>query len=105
MGTDETSRQIPVLELRRLDAGDAERAAFLTELREAAHDVPPRSGGFVINIGEILELASDGYLRATMHRVVSPPPGVQRLSAAFFLGARLEGVQRSRGRFRGNVPI
>jgi hypothetical protein len=74
MGTDETSRQIPVLELRRLDAGDAERA-------------------------------SDGYLRATMHRVVSPPPGVQRLSAAFFLGARLEGVQRSRGRFRGNVPI
>jgi isopenicillin N synthase-like dioxygenase len=55
-------------------------------------DVPPRTGSFVINIGEILELASDGYLRATMHRVVSPPPGVQRLSAAFFLGARLDAT-------------
>jgi isopenicillin N synthase-like dioxygenase len=55
-------------------------------------DVPPRAGTFVINIGEILELASDGYLRATMHRVVSPPPGTQRLSAAFFLGARLDAT-------------
>ena len=55
-------------------------------------DVPPRADTFVINIGEILELASDGYLRATMHRVVSPPPGTQRLSAAFFLGARLDAT-------------
>ena len=55
-------------------------------------DVPPRPGTFVINIGEQLELASDGYLRATMHRVVSPPPGTQRLSAAFFLGARLDAT-------------
>jgi isopenicillin N synthase-like dioxygenase len=53
-------------------------------------DVPPRPGTFVINIGELLELASDGYLRATMHRVVMPPAGVDRLSAAFFLGARLD---------------
>jgi isopenicillin N synthase-like dioxygenase len=53
-------------------------------------DVPPRAGTFVINIGELLELASDGYLRATMHRVVSPPAGVERVSAAFFLGARLD---------------
>jgi isopenicillin N synthase-like dioxygenase len=55
-------------------------------------DVAPRPGTFVINIGEQLELASDGYLRATMHRVVSPPPGTQRLSAAFFLGARLDAI-------------
>lgn len=55
-------------------------------------DVPPRADTFVINIGEQLELASDGYLRATMHRVVSPPPGTQRLSAAFFLGARLDAT-------------
>ena len=50
------------------------------------------AGTFVINIGEQLELASDGYLRATMHRVVSPPAGTQRLSAAFFLGARLDAT-------------
>jgi isopenicillin N synthase-like dioxygenase len=55
-------------------------------------DVPPRPGTFVINIGELLELASDGFLRATMHRVVTPPSGVERLSAAFFLGARLDAV-------------
>jgi isopenicillin N synthase-like dioxygenase len=55
-------------------------------------DVPPRPGTFVINIGELLELASDGYLRATLHRVVTPPAGVDRLSAAFFLGARLDAI-------------
>jgi isopenicillin N synthase-like dioxygenase len=55
-------------------------------------DVSPRPDTFVINIGEQLELASDGYLRATMHRVISPPPGTQRLSAAFFLGARLDAT-------------
>jgi isopenicillin N synthase-like dioxygenase len=55
-------------------------------------DVPPRAGTFVINVGELLELASDGYLRATMHRVISPPARVERLSAAFFLGARLDAT-------------
>jgi isopenicillin N synthase-like dioxygenase len=55
-------------------------------------DVPPRAGTLVINIGELLELASDGYLRATMHRVATPPAGTERLSAAFFLGARLDAV-------------
>lgn len=53
-------------------------------------DAAPIPGAFVVNIGEILELASDGYLRATVHRVVSPPPGVERLSIAFFFGAALD---------------
>lgn len=51
---------------------------------------PPLPGTFVINIGEVLELASDGYLRATVHRVVTPPAGADRLSVAFFFGARLD---------------
>jgi len=55
-------------------------------------DVSPRAGTFVVNIGELLELASDGYLRATLHRVVTPPAGVERISAAFFLGARLDAT-------------
>jgi isopenicillin N synthase-like dioxygenase len=55
-------------------------------------DVEPRPGTFVVNIGELLELASDGYLRATLHRVVAPPPGIERVSIAFFLGARLEAT-------------
>lgn len=48
----------------------------------------PRDNTFVINVGELLELASNGYLRANVHRVVAPPAGVERQSVAFFLGAR-----------------
>jgi len=55
-------------------------------------DVTPRTGTLVVNIGELLELASDGYLRATRHRVVTPPAGRERISAAFFLGARLDAT-------------
>jgi isopenicillin N synthase-like dioxygenase len=51
-------------------------------------DAPPVPGTFVVNIGEILEMASNGYLRANVHRVVSPPQGSDRLSVALFLGAR-----------------
>jgi isopenicillin N synthase-like dioxygenase len=50
-------------------------------------NAPPVAGSLVVNIGEILELASNGYLRANVHRVVSPPAGADRLSVAFFLGA------------------
>jgi isopenicillin N synthase-like dioxygenase len=55
-------------------------------------DAPPIPGTFVVNIGEILELASNGYLRANVHRVVSPPAGTDRLSVPFFLGAHLGAV-------------
>ncbi len=52
----------------------------------------PTAGSYVVNIGEQLELASDGYLKAAVHRVSSPPAGRERLSAAFFLGARLDAT-------------
>ncbi|CCV29319.1 putative iron/ascorbate oxidoreductase familyprotein [Yersinia enterocolitica (type O:9) str. YE212/02] len=55
-------------------------------------DAVPRPDTFVVNIGELLELASNGYLRATVHRVETPPAGTDRLSIAFFLGARLDAV-------------
>jgi isopenicillin N synthase-like dioxygenase len=55
-------------------------------------EAPPKPGTFVINIGELLEMASSGYLKATMHRVVSPPAGAERLSVAFFLGAKLDAT-------------
>jgi isopenicillin N synthase-like dioxygenase len=55
-------------------------------------DAAPRPDAFVVNIGELLELASDGFLRATVHRVVSPPAGRDRISLAFFLGARLDAT-------------
>lgn len=55
-------------------------------------DATPQAGTYVVNVGELLELASDGYLKAAVHRVVSPPPRSERLSAAFFLGARLDAT-------------
>lgn len=55
-------------------------------------DVPPLPGAFVVNIGELMEWATDGYLRATMHRVVSPPPGETRLSIPFFFNPALSST-------------
>ncbi len=72
-----------------------DHAGLQVETSQGWVNVSPRPGTFVVNIGELLELASDGYLRATLHRVVTPPVGVSRISAAFFLGARLDA----------NVPL
>ncbi|KQS71443.1 hypothetical protein ASG39_21650 [Rhizobium sp. Leaf371] len=47
-------------------------------------------GTFIINSGELLELATNGFVRADVHDVVTPPPGTERFSVAFFLGARYE---------------
>lgn len=55
-------------------------------------DAPPVAGTFVVNIGELLEMASGGFLYANVHRVVSPPEDGERLSVAFFLGARLDST-------------
>ncbi|HRL22463.1 MAG TPA: 2-oxoglutarate and iron-dependent oxygenase domain-containing protein [Alcaligenes sp.] len=53
-------------------------------------DAPPIPGTVVFNLGEVLEILTDGFLRATLHRVVSPDSGQDRLSLAFFLSPRLD---------------
>ncbi|GAA2040888.1 2-oxoglutarate and iron-dependent oxygenase domain-containing protein [Catenulispora yoronensis] len=53
-------------------------------------DVPPMAGAFVVNLGELLEVATDGYLKATSHRVVSPPGARERYSVPFFYNPRLD---------------
>ncbi|MDJ0396074.1 2-oxoglutarate and iron-dependent oxygenase domain-containing protein [Rhodococcus sp. G-MC3] len=55
-------------------------------------DVPPVEGAFIVNIGELLEVATHGYLRATRHRVLAPTPGVDRVSIPFFLSPALDAV-------------
>ncbi|WP_405540130.1 isopenicillin N synthase family oxygenase [Streptomyces sp. NBC_00075] len=55
-------------------------------------DAVPVPDAFVFNIGEMLEIATQGYLKATQHRVVSPQSGVDRYSIPFFLGPRLDAV-------------
>lgn len=55
-------------------------------------DVTPLPGSFVVNIGELLELASDGFLQATNHRVRAPQPGTERYSVAYFMAAQLDAT-------------
>ncbi|MGW7524878.1 isopenicillin N synthase family dioxygenase [Streptomyces sp. NPDC054783] len=54
------------------------------------HDVPALDGAFVVNLGELLEVATNGYLLATNHRVVSPPGATERFSVPFFYNPRLD---------------
>lgn len=71
---------------------DAQKGLQVEVAADRWIDAEPLPGSFVVNIGELLELATNGYLRATVHRVVSPPAGQERLSIAFFLGAQLDAV-------------
>ncbi|WP_305094698.1 isopenicillin N synthase family oxygenase [Prescottella sp. R16] len=48
-------------------------------------DVAPLPGHLLVNIGELLEVATGGYLKATVHRVLPPPAGTDRVSLPFFL--------------------
>jgi isopenicillin N synthase-like dioxygenase len=53
-------------------------------------DVPYVPGSVVVNVGEMLEAASGGYYKATMHRVVTPEgeEGKERYSMPFFVHPR-----------------
>jgi isopenicillin N synthase-like dioxygenase len=53
-------------------------------------DAPPLPGAFVVNIGELLEVATGGYLKATVHRVISPLIGTDRMSIPFFYSPALD---------------
>jgi len=44
----------------------------------------------VVNIGELLEVATGGYLRATRHRVLAPQPGTDRVSIPYFVNPALD---------------
>jgi isopenicillin N synthase-like dioxygenase len=56
----------------------------------AWHDVPLVPGGFIVNIGELVERWTNGRWRSTLHRVVNPARefngSTQRLSIVFFSG-------------------
>jgi isopenicillin N synthase-like dioxygenase len=55
-------------------------------------DAPSVPGAFVVNIGELLEIATDGYLKATLHRVISPVLGDERISIPYFFGPALDAT-------------
>lgn len=47
-------------------------------------DVPPLPGAFIVNLGEMLEVGTDGYLHATEHRVLNRNTGDDRISVPYF---------------------
>ena len=49
-------------------------------------------GALIVNIGELLEVATGGYLRATRHRVHAPRPGTDRVSIPYFLNPALDAL-------------
>lgn len=61
-------------------------------------DAPGREGCYVLNLGEMLQLATDGYLRATRHQVVTPASGADRVSVAYFYNPRMEARM-------GSIPL
>jgi isopenicillin N synthase-like dioxygenase len=60
------------------------------ELDGGLVEAHPKRGTYVMNLGEMLQAATSGYLRATKHRVQSPPPGRERRSIAYFFHPRLD---------------
>jgi isopenicillin N synthase-like dioxygenase len=62
------------------------------ELDGTLVEATPKRGTYVMNLGEMLQAATNGYLRATKHRVQSPPSGRERLSVAYFFHPRLDAV-------------
>lgn len=55
-------------------------------------EAPSVPGAFVVNVGEMLELATGGFLKATLHRVVSPRVRADRISIPFFFNPALDTV-------------
>ena len=55
-------------------------------------EATPIAGSYVMNLGEMLQAATSGYLRATPHRVRSPSTGRERLSIAYFFHPRLDAT-------------
>jgi isopenicillin N synthase-like dioxygenase len=55
-------------------------------------EVPPLDGAFIVNIGELLEVATGGYLRATEHRVNLDSAPAERISVPYFFNPRLDAA-------------
>lgn len=68
------------------------KGGLQVEYQDRWIDVPPLPGAFVVNIGEMMEYATDGYLKATAHRVITPPENTERLSIPFFYNPALQGT-------------
>lgn len=84
--------------LTLLPAANSSGLQLLTRSGEWA-DVPCDLGMLVINVGDMLQEASGGYLRSTTHRVINPVNEASRtcrISMPFFLQPRPEVILSAR---------
>ncbi|HMO12354.1 MAG TPA: 2OG-Fe(II) oxygenase family protein, partial [Actinotalea sp.] len=71
---------------------ERDRPGLQVELDGEPVDAPPLAGALIVNIGEMLEWATNGYLKATRHRVLAPEPGTDRISVPYFHNPSLDAV-------------
>jgi len=55
-------------------------------------DVPPVTDAFVINLGELIEITTGGYFRATPHRVRNNSVNTTRVSIPVFINPSLDEI-------------
>jgi isopenicillin N synthase-like dioxygenase len=56
------------------------------DLRGRWHDVPHEENSIAVNIGDMLQLASDGLFKSTTHRVINPSDDTSdRISMPLFI--------------------
>jgi len=67
-----------------LQASPNQKGLQVQNLRGEWIDAPPIPGTFVVNFGKALEFVTQGLVRATSHRVLSPTGPSPRYSLPFF---------------------
>lgn len=70
-----------------------DQGGLQVETDEGWIDITPLEDAFVINIGEVFELATNGYLRANVHQVVRAKNSVSRYSIAYFITPSVNAEQ------------
>ena len=80
------------------DVGDMNAGGLQVRLKDGRWTaVKPRAGAFVVNIGDLYEVWTNGRWRSTVHRVMKPPPdspaaSAPRLSIPFFTGPHNDAI-------------
>jgi isopenicillin N synthase-like dioxygenase len=77
------------INLLTLLVGATENGLQVQDSQQKWHDVPLDKNKISVNIGDMLEMCTDGYYRSTLHQVVNPSNNNHsRLSMPFFLHPR-----------------
>jgi len=87
-----------ILHQDEADVGAMDAGGLQVRLRSGEwHAVQPQPNAFVVNIGDLYEVWTNGRWRSTVHRVMKPPAGSRaatqpRLSIPFFTGPHNDAI-------------